>query len=50
MEIDRQPHSGERIMKPLHNSSFCILPLLAHQLSGEALPAILEELSNTLAA
>lgn len=32
------------------NSSFCLLPLLAHQLFGEQLPSILDELNLKLVA
>lgn len=39
----------------IHNSSFCLLPLLgglgkAHQLFGEQLPKLLDELNEVLAA
>ena len=37
-------------MKPFLNSSFFPLPLLAHQLFGEQLPKLLDELNEVLAA
>lgn len=42
-------------MKSLLNSSFCLLPLIgglgkAHQLFGDKLPALLDELNLVLAA
>ncbi len=40
----------DRTKDVILNSSFLILPLLAHQLFGDQLPKLLDELNEVLAA
>lgn len=40
----------DRTKEVILNSSFFLLPLLAHQLFGEQLPMLLDELNTFLAA
>ena len=49
-EVRMQKEEKSGLMMPFLNSSFLILPLLAHQLFGDKLPALLDELNLVLAA